>query len=65
MYWRVYTKVAAHSPWKDTGVVESNREAALKVWTTVVHNLKHHAFKLEYFQPHDGRPPILNGYAAP
>lgn len=44
----VYTKAAAHSPWRFTGVVESNKETADKVWPNIIKRLRYHAYKLEY-----------------
>lgn len=44
----VYTKAAAHSPWRFTGVVESNKETADKVWPNIIKQLRYHAYKLEY-----------------
>jgi hypothetical protein len=46
--YRVYAKAAAHSPWHDTGIIESDREVANKVWTDIIKSLRYHAFKLEW-----------------
>lgn len=67
MFWRVYTKVARTSPWKDTGIVESNKLVALAVWPSILARLGHYEFKLEGFDTSGTRnpaaPPIVNGWA--
>ena len=45
--WRVYTKVTARASWKDTGIIESNREAAQEIWASIITRLHYHDFKLE------------------
>lgn len=45
--YRVYMKPTAHTPWHDTGIIESNKEAAEKVWAGIVKSLRYYAFKLE------------------
>jgi hypothetical protein len=44
----VYVKAAAHSPWRYTGVVESNKETAEKIWPDIIKRLRYHAYRLEY-----------------
>ena len=46
--YRVYTKTSKSSPWKDTGIIESNREAAKKYWKELIDKLGHYDFKFEY-----------------
>jgi hypothetical protein len=48
MNYLVYTKAAPHSPWRFTGIVESNREIADRVWTDITRKLKYHNYKLEW-----------------
>lgn len=48
MNWRVYVKAAPSSPWRFTGVIESNRDTANQVWSDITRRLRYHAFKLEY-----------------
>lgn len=45
--WAVYTKVAEHSPWKFTGVIESDRANAHKRWSDIIRKLRHHSYRLE------------------
>ena len=45
--WRVYIKTDASSPWRDTGIIESNREAASSAWAAICRKLRRHSFKLE------------------
>lgn len=44
--YRVYTKPTKIAPWKDTGIIESNREVADKVWADIIKNLSYHSFRL-------------------
>lgn len=44
--YRVEVKAAPHSPWTFTGVIESDRELAMKVWTDIVRRLQYHSFRL-------------------
>ncbi len=44
--YRVETRVAAHSPWRFTGIIESDKALAVKVWTEITRKLRHHAFRL-------------------
>jgi len=44
--YRVEVKAAAHSPWTFTGIIESDRELALKVWSSIITRLGYHDFKL-------------------
>lgn len=46
--YRVLVKAAPHSPWRFTGVVESNKEVADRVWSDIVRRLNYHAYKLEW-----------------
>lgn len=45
--YRVYTKAHESSPWKDTGIIESNRDLANAVWSDICRKLGRHSFKLE------------------
>lgn len=45
--YRVYTKAAPHSPWRFTGVIESNKATADAVWPAIIKRLRYHAYKLE------------------
>jgi hypothetical protein len=46
--YRVWVKATDRSPWRDTGIVESNKSVAERVWASIVRDLRYHAFKLEY-----------------
>jgi hypothetical protein len=48
--WKVYTKASESSPWKFTGIIESNKSAAEKRWPNIIKNLGYHSFKLEWTQ---------------
>ena len=45
--WRVYTKTTSYSPWVQTGIIESNKELAEKIWLDIIKRLQYHSFKLE------------------
>lgn len=45
--YRVYVKATIKSPWRDTGIVESDKATARTVWDEIIRKSRHHAFKLE------------------
>jgi hypothetical protein len=45
--YRVYTKATESSRWKDTGIIESNRDAAADAWDSIIRRIQYHAYKLE------------------
>jgi|GEM_PF-3876895 len=44
--YRVELKASPSSPWHFSGVIESNRELAHKVWAEIVKNLRYHDYRL-------------------
>jgi hypothetical protein len=48
MKWRVYWKAAENSPWRFTGIIESDKERAIAFWSQHIAKIKYHAFKLEH-----------------
>jgi hypothetical protein len=44
--YRVHTRATATSPWRDTGIIESDRNTANAVWTDIIRRLQYHSFKL-------------------
>ena len=45
--YRVYVKTHESSPWRDTGIIESNRDLANAVWFDICRKFGRHSFKLE------------------
>lgn len=45
--YRVYVKASATSQWRFSGVVESNKAVADRVWSGIIKRLRYHAYKLE------------------
>jgi hypothetical protein len=52
--YRVYVKPTSSASWRDTGIIESNKELAQEVWVGIVKRLRYHSFKLETIG--DGTP---------
>jgi hypothetical protein len=46
--YRVYVKATPASPWRFTGVIESSKDVADKVWSDIVKKLRYHSYKLEW-----------------
>lgn len=46
--YRVYVKATPASPWRFTGVIESSKDVADKVWSDIIKKLRYHAYKLEW-----------------
>ena len=44
--WRVYTRATPTSPWRDVGVIESDRITADKIWPKIVRDLRLDGYKL-------------------
>jgi spore coat protein U-like protein len=44
--YRVYTRATATSPWRDTGIIESDRDTAHAVWAGIIRRLRYHSYKL-------------------
>ena len=45
--YRVYVKETPGSSWRFTGVIESSKDVADRVWADIVRRLRYHAYKLE------------------
>lgn len=46
--YHVWTKAAPHSPWRFTGIVESDRDLAHRLWTDIIRRLGYHAYELRW-----------------
>jgi hypothetical protein len=45
--WRVYWKASENSPWRFTGVIESDKQKANEFWASHIAKIKYHSFKIE------------------
>lgn len=48
LHWRVYIKASVHSPWRFTGIIESDKAKAVYYWAKRIKDLKYFAYKLEW-----------------
>lgn len=55
--YHVFVQTAPGSPWRDTGVIESNLATANKAWSSIIQRLERHAYKLVLVQRETGFEP--------
>ena len=43
--YRVESKASANSPWRFTGIIESNKEIAAPIWDGIIAKLRYHSYR--------------------